>query len=83
MDSLVAAGEAAARGSAAAPGDGACGRAAGRGGRTGVCVLGEVAAILLDMRAVSSPVLDPADAGRGMLHALQALLLGLIVLVIL
>gem|GEM_PF-2145262 len=65
------------------PQDGACRRATGRGERTGVCVLGEVAAILPPMRAVSSPVLDPADAGRGMLHALQALLLGLIVLVIL
>jgi hypothetical protein len=35
------------------------------------------------MRDVSSPVLDPADAGRGELHALQALLLGLVFLLIL
>jgi hypothetical protein len=35
------------------------------------------------MRDVSSPVLDPADAGRGELHALQALLLGLFLLLIL
>ena len=51
--------------------------------RPGVCIPGEVDDILLTMRDVSSPVLDPADAGRGMLHALQALLLGLILLVIL
>jgi hypothetical protein len=35
------------------------------------------------MRDVTSPVLDPADAGRGLLHALQALLLGLSLLLIL
>jgi hypothetical protein len=35
------------------------------------------------MRDVSSPVLDPADAGRGMLHALQGLLAGLLLLVLL
>jgi hypothetical protein len=35
------------------------------------------------MRDISSPVPDPADAGRGALHALQALLLGLFVLLIL
>jgi hypothetical protein len=35
------------------------------------------------MRDVSSPVLDPADAGRGRLRALQALLLGLFSLLIL
>ena len=36
---------------------------------------------LLGMRDVSSPVLDPADAGRGQLRALQALL-GLSLLVL-
>jgi hypothetical protein len=35
------------------------------------------------MRDVTSAVLDPADAGRGLLHALQALLLGLFLLLIL
>jgi len=35
------------------------------------------------MRDISSPALDPADAGRGMLHALQALLLGLLLLLVL
>jgi hypothetical protein len=35
------------------------------------------------MRDVSSPVLDPADAGRGQLHALQALIGGLFSLLIL
>ena len=59
------------------------GRAPRSAERPGVCIRGEVADILTTMRDVSSPVLDPADAGRGMLHALQALLLGLILLVIL
>jgi hypothetical protein len=35
------------------------------------------------MRPISSPVLDPADAGRGELRALEALLLGLVLLLIL
>jgi hypothetical protein len=39
--------------------------------------------ILADMRDVSSPVLDPADAGRGLLHALQALIAGLFLLLVL
>jgi hypothetical protein len=34
------------------------------------------------MRDVSSPVLDPADAGRGELRALQALLVGLFLLIL-
>jgi hypothetical protein len=38
--------------------------------------------ILADMRDVSSPVLDPADAGRGQRRALQVLLLGSFLLVI-
>jgi hypothetical protein len=35
------------------------------------------------MRATSSSVLDPADAGRGLRHALQALLVGLFLLLVL
>jgi hypothetical protein len=35
------------------------------------------------MRSVCSPVLDPADASRGELRALQALLVGLVLLVVL
>lgn len=47
------------------------------------CVPGYRADIISAMREVSSPVLDPADAGRGLRHALQALLLGLILLLVL
>lgn len=48
-----------------------------------VCVQGEPTDTLSAMRDVTSPVLDPADAGRGELRALQALLLGLLSLLIL
>ncbi len=48
-----------------------------------VCIRGEGTDILTAMRDISSPALDPADAGRGMLHALQALLLGLLLLLVL
>jgi len=34
------------------------------------------------MRPISSPVPDPADASRGELRALQALLVGLFVLLV-
>jgi len=34
------------------------------------------------MRSISSPVLDPADASRGQLRALQALVLGLFLLLV-
>lgn len=57
--------------------------AVGRSARGGVCIRGEVDVILADMRDISSPVLDPADAGRGLLHALQALILGLFLLLVL
>ena len=42
-----------------------------------------MAAILPAMRDISSPALDPADAGRGLLHALQALIAGLLLLLVL
>jgi hypothetical protein len=35
------------------------------------------------MRDVSSPVLDRLDAGRGLMHALQVLIVGLFVLLVL
>jgi hypothetical protein len=38
--------------------------------------------ILERMRDVSSPVLDPADAGRGQRRALQVLLLGFFLLIL-
>jgi hypothetical protein len=56
---------------------------AGRSARGHVCIWGEVDVILAGMRDVSSPVLDPADAGRGLLHALQALIAGLFLLLVL